>query len=164
MAASPSSAATGSATMCAAAAMPKMTVSSTMRGRHLRRGPCMAWATPIEVYTPPNTPSAASTSGLGDTHALQHRGRKAVERQRRVAAQVAVEPPRDPPDASAQHDSRQTETAGAEAGGYASSDGAVPMCSVRCRALALRDSRACERDPARARPARLRVSGSPASR
>ena len=35
----PSSAATGSAAMCAAAATPKSSVSSTMRGRHLRRGP-----------------------------------------------------------------------------------------------------------------------------
>jgi hypothetical protein len=39
---------------------------------------------------------------LGVTQALQHCGRKAIERQRRVAAQVAVEPPRDPPDASAE--------------------------------------------------------------
>ena len=62
--------------MCDAAATPKSNVSSTMRGRHLRRGPCMAWATPMHVYTPPYTPSAASTSAFGATHALSTAGEK----------------------------------------------------------------------------------------
>ena len=49
MSARPNSAAMGSAAMWDAAAMPKMAVSRIMRGRHLRAGPCMAWATPMQV-------------------------------------------------------------------------------------------------------------------
>jgi hypothetical protein len=46
---------------------------------------------------------------VGRDAGLEHSGREAVERQRRIAAQVAVEPPRDPPQARAQHASRQQE-------------------------------------------------------
>src|ERR1700722_17044200 len=38
-----------------------------MRGLHLRRGPCIAWATPIAVYTNPYSPHIASTSLFGVT-------------------------------------------------------------------------------------------------
>ena len=64
------------AAMCEAAATPNAIVNSTIRGRHLRRGPCIAWATPMHVYTPPYTPSAASTSEPGPTHALSPAGEK----------------------------------------------------------------------------------------
>src|SRR5580658_6036010 len=40
---------------------------------------------------------------------FQNWGAKTVERQRRVAAEVAVEPARDPPEAAAQHDSCKEE-------------------------------------------------------
>src|SRR3984957_16687037 len=38
-----------------------------MRGLHLRRGPCIAWATPIAAYTSPYSPHIASTSLFGVT-------------------------------------------------------------------------------------------------
>jgi hypothetical protein len=40
---------------------------------------------------------------IGRHASLQHRGRKAVERERGVAAEVAVEPSGDPPDAPTEH-------------------------------------------------------------
>ena len=66
--------------------------------------------------------------GIGRNAGLEHRGRKAVERQRRVAAQIAVEPPRHPPESTAQQAAGQQETAAATAAGCASSGGATPMC------------------------------------
>ena len=42
--------------------------------------------------------------GIRRDAGAQHCGRKAIERQGRIAAQISVKPPRDPPDASAQQE------------------------------------------------------------
>ena len=91
--------------------------------------------------------------GIGRDAGPQHRRRKAIERQRRIAAQVAVEPPRDPPDASAQQEAGKEKRQAQQ-----QQDVRHLMAQLPCAQLsppdppAPRDSPACATGLVRARP------------
>ena len=93
----------------------------------------------------------------------QHRGRKTIKRQRRIAAQIAVEPPRDPPDASAQQEAGKEKWQAQEQQDvrhlmtqFPRAQLAGALCTTRFSGLRTRSSPRSTR--------RLSVSGSPASR
>ena len=87
--------------MCAAAAMPKMMVSRTIRGSPFSPGSLHGVGYSNAGIDPAKDAEGGKHIWIGCDTGLEDGRREAIESECRVSAQIAVEAPRDPPDASA---------------------------------------------------------------
>ena len=80
-----------------------------MRGRHLRRGPLHGMGDADAGIYACITAKSGQDLRVGRDAGLEDGGREAIEGKGRVAAEVAVEPARDPPQSAAQDESGKEE-------------------------------------------------------